>query len=140
MPLSKAEKTILLAVWERISPYIEEFGAQALTRMFRCFPETKIYFHEKNIDPGSSYVRNQGGKIVTAIGTAVQNADNIQEALADLCCLHAYRIRVDPVNFQILDLSVRLGQHGGNNCQKFIPCKLYLGGELTFKVSSQENQ
>ncbi|XP_043945373.1 hemoglobin subunit alpha-D-like isoform X3 [Protopterus annectens] len=101
MPLSKAEKTILLAVWERISPYIEEFGAQALTRMFRCFPETKIYFHEKNIDPGSSYVRNQGGKIVTAIGTAVQNADNIQEALADLCCLHAYRIRVDPVNFQV---------------------------------------
>ncbi|XP_036159071.1 hemoglobin subunit zeta-like [Myotis myotis] len=51
--------------------------------------------------PGSAHLRSHGSKVVAAVGDAVKNID-IASALSKLSELHAYILRVDPVNFKLL--------------------------------------
>lgn len=38
--------------------------------------------------------------MVAALGNAIKNLDNLSQALSELSNLHAYNLRVDPVNFK----------------------------------------
>uniref|UniRef100_A0A8B9PBP3 Globin domain-containing protein n=1 Tax=Apteryx owenii TaxID=8824 RepID=A0A8B9PBP3_APTOW len=61
-------------------------------------------------------IRAHGKKVVNALGNAVKNVDNLSQALSELSNLHAYNLRVDPVNFKLLSqcfqvvLAVHLGK------------------------------
>uniref|UniRef100_A0A4X2K0N1 Hemoglobin subunit zeta n=1 Tax=Vombatus ursinus TaxID=29139 RepID=A0A4X2K0N1_VOMUR len=73
-----------------------------LPRLFTSYPQTKTYFPHFDLHHGSAQMHAHGAKVVSAIGDAVKNIDNIKSALSKLSELHAYILRVDPVNFKLL--------------------------------------
>lgn len=70
-------------------------------RLFTSYPQTKTYFPHFDLHPGSAQLRGHGSKVVAAVGDAVKSIDNIAGALSKLSELHAYVLRVDPVNFKV---------------------------------------
>lgn len=68
--------------------------------MFHAYPPTKTYFPHFDLSQGSDQIRGHGKKVVAALGTAIKNLDNLSQALSELSNLHAYNLRVDPVNFK----------------------------------------
>uniref|UniRef100_A0A663N449 Globin domain-containing protein n=1 Tax=Athene cunicularia TaxID=194338 RepID=A0A663N449_ATHCN len=84
--------------------------------LFITYPQTKTYFPHFDLTRGSDQVRNHGKKVVNALTSAVKNMDNLSQALSELSNLHAYNLRVDPVNFKLLSqcfqvvLAVNLGK------------------------------
>ncbi|XP_043771557.1 hemoglobin subunit zeta-like [Cervus elaphus] len=61
----------------------------------------------------ANQLRAHGSKVVAAVGDAVKSIDNVASALSKLSELHAYVLRVDPVNFKFLShcLLVTLSSH-----------------------------
>ncbi|EFB17125.1 hypothetical protein PANDA_008909, partial [Ailuropoda melanoleuca] len=113
MSLTKAERTIILSMWDKISSQADAIGTQALERLFTSYPQTKTYFPHFDLHPGSPHLHMHGAKVVAALGDAVKSIDNIAGALAKLSELHAYILRVDPVNFKLLShcLLVTVASH-----------------------------
>lgn len=68
--------------------------------MFQSYPPTKTYFPHFDVTQGSEQIRGHGKKFMAALGNAVKNVDNLSQALSELSNLHAYNLRVDPVNFK----------------------------------------
>ncbi|XP_006637257.1 hemoglobin subunit zeta-like [Lepisosteus oculatus] len=100
--LSQEEKDLLVSIWESIAPDAEEIGAEALLRMFTCFPKTKTYFAHLDISPGSAHLRTHGKKIIMAVGDGVKNISTLATTLAPLSLLHAYQLMIHPSNFKLL--------------------------------------
>ncbi|KAM9012640.1 hemoglobin subunit alpha-2 [Guaruba guarouba] len=114
--LTADDKKLIQQVCERSSGHLEQFGAEALERMFITFPQTKTYFPHFDLQHGSDQIRSHGRKVATALANAAKNLDNLSQALSELSNLHAYSLRVDPVNFKLLSqcfqvvLAVHLGK------------------------------
>lgn len=70
-------------------------------RMFLSFPTTKTYFPHFDLAHGSAQVKGHGKKVAEALTTAVGHLDDLPGALSALSDLHAYKLRVDPVNFKV---------------------------------------
>nr|ARB18860.1 hemoglobin alpha D subunit [Anser cygnoides] len=110
------DKKIIAQLWEKVAGHQDEFGNEALQRMFVTYPQTKTYFPHFDLHPGSEQVRSHGKKVAAALGNAVKSLDNISQALSELSNLHAYNLRVDPANFKLLSqcfqvvLAVHLGK------------------------------
>ncbi|KAG8508950.1 Hemoglobin subunit zeta [Galemys pyrenaicus] len=104
MSLTKAERTIILSMWGKMAPQADAIGSEALERLFTSFPQTKTYFPHFDLHAGSAQLRAHGSKVAAAVGDAVKSIDNVSGALAQLSELHAYILRVDPVNFKFLSL------------------------------------
>uniref|UniRef100_A0A8C0S9B4 Hemoglobin subunit zeta n=1 Tax=Canis lupus familiaris TaxID=9615 RepID=A0A8C0S9B4_CANLF len=102
MSLTKAERTIILSMWGKISTQADAIGTEALERLFASFPQTKTYFPHFELRAGSAHLRAHGAKVVAALGDAVRSLDDVAGALSRLSELHAYILRVDPVNFKLL--------------------------------------
>lgn len=68
--------------------------------MFHSYPPTKTYFPHFDMSQGSAQIHEHGRKVVAALTTAIKNLDNLSQALSELSNLHAYNLRVDPVNFK----------------------------------------
>ncbi|XP_006894927.1 PREDICTED: hemoglobin subunit zeta [Elephantulus edwardii] len=102
MSLTKAERTIITSMWGKISTQADCIGTETLERLFASYPQTKTYFPHFDLHPGSAQLRAHGSKVAAALGDAVKNIDNISGALSKLSELHAYILRVDPVNFKLL--------------------------------------
>ncbi|XP_034640544.1 hemoglobin subunit theta-1 isoform X1 [Trachemys scripta elegans] len=98
--LNHDEKQLIKHAWEKVLGHQEDFGAEALERMFSVYPQTKTYFPHFDLHHDSEQIRHHGKKVVTALGDAVRHMDNLSEALSELSNLHAYNLRVDPVNFK----------------------------------------
>ncbi|NXM72120.1 HBAD protein, partial [Serilophus lunatus] len=114
--LTSEDKKLIQAVWEKVSGCQEDVGAETLSRMFATYPQTKTYFPHFDLHQGSDQIRGHGKKVVSALGTAAKSLDNLSQALSELSNLHAYNLRVDPVNFKLLAqcfqvvLAVHLGK------------------------------
>ncbi|XP_038618598.1 hemoglobin subunit zeta [Tachyglossus aculeatus] len=102
MSLTKADKTAVIAIWGKAATQADAIGAESLERLFASYPQTKTYFPHFDLSQGSAQLRGHGSKVIGAIGEAVKNIDNIGGALSKLSELHAYILRVDPVNFKLL--------------------------------------
>ncbi|XP_027738537.1 hemoglobin subunit alpha-2 [Empidonax traillii] len=115
--LTAEDKKLVQQVWEKVSGHQEDVGAEALERMFAAYPTTKTYFPHFDLHHGSDQIRGHGKKVVAALGNAVKNMDNLSQALSELSNLHAYNLRVDPVNFKLLSqcLQVVLAVHLGKD-------------------------
>ncbi|NXD15011.1 HBAD protein, partial [Nothocercus nigrocapillus] len=111
--LTAEDKKLIQQAWGKVQ---DDFGGEALERMFVTFPQTKTYFPHFDLHHGSEQVRGHGKKVVAALGVAVKSIDNLSQALSELSNLHAYNLRVDPVNFKLLSqcfqvvLAVHLGK------------------------------
>ncbi|XP_038007664.1 hemoglobin subunit alpha-D isoform X2 [Motacilla alba alba] len=114
--LTAEDKKLIQQIWGKLGGAEEEVGADALNRMFHSYPPTKTYFPHFDLSPGSDQVRGHGKKVVAALSNAIKNMDNLSQALSELSNLHAYNLRVDPVNFKFLSqclqvsLATRLGK------------------------------
>ncbi|NWX46308.1 HBAD protein, partial [Steatornis caripensis] len=117
--LTADDKKLIQQIWDKVTGHQEEFGAEALQRMFTTYPQTKTYFPHFDLHPGSDQIRSHGKKVVVALGNAVKSIDNLSQALSELSNLHAYNLRVDPPSFalQLLSLcfQVVLAVHLGND-------------------------
>lgn len=69
--------------------------------MFLSFPTTKTYFPHFDLSHGSAQVKGHGKKVGDALTNAVAHIDDLPGALSALSDLHAYKLRVDPVNFKV---------------------------------------
>nr|AJA37802.1 hemoglobin subunit alpha-D [Spinus crassirostris]APA23839.1 alpha-globin D subunit [Spinus magellanicus]APA23840.1 alpha-globin D subunit [Spinus magellanicus]APA23841.1 alpha-globin D subunit [Spinus magellanicus]APA23842.1 alpha-globin D subunit [Spinus magellanicus] len=114
--LTAEDKKLIQQMWGKLGGAEEEIGADALNRMFHSYPPTKTYFPHFDLSPGSDQIHGHGKKVVAALTTAIKNIDNLSQALSELSNLHAYNLRVDPVNFKFLSqclqvsLATRLGK------------------------------
>ncbi|XP_052491417.1 hemoglobin subunit zeta-like [Budorcas taxicolor] len=113
MSLTRAERTIVVSMWSKISTQADAIGTETLERLFSCYPQAKTYFPHFDLHSGSAQLRAHGSKVVAAVGDAVKSIDNVTSALSKLSELHAYVLRVDPVNFKFLShcLLVTLASH-----------------------------
>ncbi|XP_015265379.1 PREDICTED: hemoglobin subunit alpha-D-like [Gekko japonicus] len=71
-------------------------------QLFIVYPTCKTYFPHFDFCAGSAQIRAHGKKVMKALDDALKNADHLHENLAELSNLHAYNLRVDPVNFKLL--------------------------------------
>ncbi|XP_003999021.1 hemoglobin subunit alpha [Felis catus] len=113
MVLSAADKSNVKACWGKIGSHAGEYGAEALERTFCSFPTTKTYFPHFDLSHGSAQVKAHGQKVADALTQAVAHMDDLPTAMSALSDLHAYKLRVDPVNFKFLShcLLVTLACH-----------------------------
>ncbi|XP_062382039.1 hemoglobin subunit alpha-D-like [Sardina pilchardus] len=100
--LSRAEKALLVRIWDRMLPIAEDIGAEALLRMFTTFPKTKTYFAHLDITPRSKQMLSHGKRIVHALHEGAKNISTLATTLAPLSRFHAYQLRIDPSNFKLL--------------------------------------
>lgn len=74
----------------------------SFSRMIVVYPQTKTYFsHWPDLAPGSAHVRAHGKKVMSGIGLAVANIDDLLGGLLTLSERHAFQLRVDPANFKV---------------------------------------
>ncbi|XP_062957451.1 hemoglobin subunit alpha-1 [Cynocephalus volans] len=113
MVLSPADKTNVKALWGKAGDHVTDYGAEALERMFMSFPTTKTYFPHFDLSHDSKQVKEHGKKVANALTNAVAHVDDLPGALSALSDLHAQKLRVDPVNFKLLNhcLVVTLARH-----------------------------
>nr|WAQ14784.1 alpha-D-globin isoform 2 [Eremias multiocellata]WAQ14785.1 alpha-D-globin isoform 2 [Eremias multiocellata] len=102
MMLTAEQRKVILSSWSKVAPEYDDLGGEALTRLFQVYTQSKIYFPHFDLSPGSNDIRRHGQKVIKAIDSAIKNMDNIRGCLSDLSDLHAYNLRVDPVNFKFL--------------------------------------
>ncbi|XP_068102917.1 hemoglobin subunit alpha-like [Hyperolius riggenbachi] len=102
MALNADDKALIQAIWPSIAAHPDQFGGEALYRLFLCYPQTKTYFPKFDFSKGSAHIKTHGKKVVDALSEAVKHLDNIDGALSHLSDLHAYDLRVDPANFPLL--------------------------------------
>ncbi|KAM7371832.1 hypothetical protein PAMP_009042 [Pampus punctatissimus] len=109
MSLTAKDKDVVRAFWSKVSGKKDDIGADALNRMMIVYPQTKTYFsHWKDLSPGSAQVRKHGSTVMKAVGDAVGKIDDLSSGLLNLSELHAFTLRVDPVNFKILGLNIEV--------------------------------
>ncbi|XP_015498185.1 hemoglobin subunit alpha-D [Parus major] len=114
--LTAEDKKLIQQIWGKLGGAEEDIGAETLWRMFHAYPPTKTYFPHFDMSQGSDQIRGHGKKVVIALTNAIKNIDNLSQAMSELSNLHAYNLRVDPVNFKFLAqclqvvLATRLGK------------------------------
>ncbi|XP_062381929.1 hemoglobin subunit alpha-2-like [Sardina pilchardus] len=102
MSLSEKEKTTVRDFFGKISALSDEVGTESLTRLLVVYPQTKSYFdHWKETTPYSAPVRKHGITVMGGIYEAVGKLDDLTGGLLTLSELHAFMLRVDPVNFKL---------------------------------------
>lgn len=70
--------------------------------MLVVYPQTKIYFSKwDDVSFYSSQVKNHGKTVMGGLTTAVDNINDLKNGLAKLSEIHAFDLKVDPVNFRV---------------------------------------
>ncbi|CAI9600536.1 unnamed protein product [Staurois parvus] len=117
MTFSAAEKAAIISIWDNISGNVKIIMLTFDSRLFLSFPQTKTYFNHLDLRHGSTDLRRHGGKVLGALGEAAKHLDNLEDALAKISDLHAYNLRVDPGNFELLShcILVVLASHLPND-------------------------
>ncbi|KAM5151923.1 hemoglobin subunit alpha-C [Mantella aurantiaca] len=106
MALNADDKAHIRAIWPSIASHAEQYGAEALYRMFLCHPQTKTYFPNFDCHANSAHLKSHGKKVVNALTEVVKHLDHPETAMTHLSDLHAYTLRVDPGNFALLNKNI----------------------------------
>ncbi|NP_001268632.1 hemoglobin subunit beta-Y [Mesocricetus auratus] len=113
------EKAAITSIWDKVD--LEKAGGETLGRLLIVYPWTQRFFEKfGNLSPpqaimGNPRIRAHGKKVLTSLGLAVQNMDNLKETFAHLSELHCDKLHVDPENFKLLGnmLVIVLSSHLG---------------------------
>ncbi|CAH6792809.1 hemoglobin subunit beta-Y [Phodopus roborovskii] len=113
------EKAAITSIWNKVD--LEKAGGETLGRLLIVYPWTQRFFDKfGNLSSapaimGNPRIRAHGKKVLTSLGLAVQNMDNLKEAFAHLSELHCDKLHVDPENFKLLGnmLVIVLSSHLG---------------------------
>ncbi|XP_006637263.1 hemoglobin subunit epsilon-like [Lepisosteus oculatus] len=116
---SDEERKAITSIWGKVD--VESAGHQALVRLLIVYPWTQRYFSSfGNLSSaaailGNPKVKHHGKTVLTALGDAVKNMDNIKATFSKLSELHSEKLHVDPENFRLLGetlVIVLAGQFG----------------------------
>ncbi|EDM18108.1 rCG39434, isoform CRA_a [Rattus norvegicus] len=100
------EKAAIISIWEKVD--LEKIGGETLGRLLIVYPWTQRFFDKfGNLSSalaimGNPRIRAHGKKVLTSLGSAVENMDNLKETFAHLSELHCDKLHVDPQNFKLL--------------------------------------
>ncbi|XP_051005079.1 hemoglobin subunit beta-H0 [Acomys russatus] len=100
------EKAAITSIWNKVD--LEKAGGETLGRLLIVYPWTQRFFDKfGNLSSaqaimGNPRIRAHGKKVLTSLGLAVKNMDNLKEAFAPLSELHCDKLHVDPENFKLL--------------------------------------
>ncbi|KAG9280087.1 hemoglobin cathodic subunit alpha [Astyanax mexicanus] len=107
MSLTAKDKAVVKAIWGKIGGKADAIGHEALARMLVVYPQTKTYFsHWSDLSPDSDEAKKHGKNVMGAITGAVENMDDLVGELSGLSELHAFKLRMDPVNYKILSHNI----------------------------------
>uniref|UniRef100_A0A2K6EP14 Globin domain-containing protein n=1 Tax=Propithecus coquereli TaxID=379532 RepID=A0A2K6EP14_PROCO len=92
-----------------------------LTRLLVVYPWTQRFFDNfGNLSSASAImgnpkVKDHGKKVLTSLGEAIKNMDDLKGTFAHLSELHCDRLHVDPENFKLLgnELVIVLAKYFG---------------------------
>nr|P10777.1 RecName: Full=Hemoglobin subunit alpha-1; AltName: Full=Alpha-1-globin; AltName: Full=Hemoglobin alpha-1 chain [Notothenia neglecta] len=102
--LSDKDKAAVKALWSKIGKSADAIGNDALSRMIVVYPQTKTYFsHWPSVTPGHPDIKAHGKKVMGGLAIAVSKINDLKAGLSNLSQQHAYKLRVDPANFKILN-------------------------------------
>ncbi|XP_003512678.1 hemoglobin subunit beta-H0 isoform X1 [Cricetulus griseus] len=99
------EKAAITSIWDKVD--LEKVGGETLGRLLIVYPWTQRFFDKfGNLSSataimGNPRIRAHGKKVLTSLGLAVQNMDNLKETFAHLSELHCDKLHVDPENFKV---------------------------------------
>ncbi|XP_052011956.1 hemoglobin subunit beta-H0 [Apodemus sylvaticus] len=122
------EKAAITSIWDKVD--LEKVGGETLGRLLIVYPWTQRFFDKfGNLSSplaimGNPRIRSHGKKVLTSLGSAVKNMDNLKETFAPLSELHCDKLHVDPENFKLL----------GN--MLVIVLSSYFGKEFTAEVQA----
>ncbi|XP_012642084.1 hemoglobin subunit gamma [Microcebus murinus] len=113
------EKAIITSLWGKVN--VEEAGGEALGRLLVVYPWTQRFFDNfGNLSSASAIMGNpkvkaHGKKVLTSLGEAIKNMDDLKGTFAHLSELHCDRLHVDPENFKLLgnELVIVLAKYFG---------------------------
>ncbi|XP_059108404.1 hemoglobin subunit beta-H1-like [Peromyscus eremicus] len=113
------EKAAITSIWDKVD--MEKIGGETLGRLLIVYPWTQRFFDKfGNLSSvpaimGNPRIRAHGKKVLTSLGLAVKNMDNLKEVFAHLSELHCDKLHVDPENFKLLGnmLVIVLSSHSG---------------------------
>ncbi|XP_069325488.1 hemoglobin subunit gamma [Eulemur rufifrons] len=113
------EKTVITSLWGKVN--VEEAGGEALGRLLVVYPWTQRFFDNfGNLSSASAIMGNpkvkaHGKKVLTSLGDAIKNMDDLKGTFAHLSELHCDRLHVDPENFKLLgnELVIVLAKYFG---------------------------
>ncbi|XP_073399298.1 hemoglobin subunit alpha-3-like [Dendrobates tinctorius] len=106
MPLTESEKALILNLWSKIAPRVNDLGGEVLERLFINFPQTKQHFPNFDFSHGSDDLKDHGGKILKALGKAAHHLDDLDRALSHLSDLH--NLKLDPGKFKLLSHTIKI--------------------------------
>ncbi|XP_031243557.1 hemoglobin subunit beta-H0 [Mastomys coucha] len=114
------EKAAITSLWDKVD--LEKVGGETLGRLLIVYPWTQRFFDKfGNLSSslaimGNPRIKAHGKKVLTSLGLAVKNMDNLKETFAHLSELHCDKLHVDPENFKLLGnmLVIVLSSYFGN--------------------------
>ncbi|KAM4845310.1 hemoglobin subunit gamma-like [Thomomys bottae] len=100
------EKALITNIWGHVN--VEEIGGETLGRLLVVYPWTQRFFDKfGNLSSpdaimGNPNVKAHGKKVLTSLGDAIKNLDDLKSTFAHLSELHCDKLHVDPENFKLL--------------------------------------
>ncbi|XP_072132763.1 hemoglobin subunit alpha-like [Mobula birostris] len=115
MAFSDSEKQIMEEIGNHIKANAEAWGADALVRLFKVYPQTKRNFKKftgfEDCDPS---VRNHGRLVMNALADAAHDVDHMGKHLEGLAIEYREELQMDPhyihllTNCIVLTLAIHL--------------------------------
>ncbi|XP_025230138.1 hemoglobin subunit gamma [Theropithecus gelada] len=103
---TEEDKGTITSLWGKVN--VEDVGGETLGRLLVVYPWTQRFFDSfGNLSSASAIMGNpkvkaHGKKVLTSLGDAIKNLDDLKGTFAQLSELHCDKLHVDPENFRLL--------------------------------------
>ncbi|XP_003465398.2 hemoglobin subunit gamma-like, partial [Cavia porcellus] len=99
------DKAAIARIWKKAD--VEAIGGETLGRLLVVYPWTQRFFDNfgklssVSAIMGNPKVKVHGRKVLTSLGEAMKNVDDLKSTFAPLSELHCDKLHVDPENFKV---------------------------------------
>nr|Q9GLX4.3 RecName: Full=Hemoglobin subunit gamma-1; AltName: Full=Gamma-1-globin; AltName: Full=Hemoglobin gamma-1 chain [Plecturocebus moloch]AAG33928.1 gamma1-globin [Plecturocebus moloch] len=100
------DKAAITSLWGKVN--VEDAGGETLGRLLVVYPWTQRFFDSfgslssPSAIMGNPKVKAHGVKVLTSLGEAIKNLDDLKGTFDQLSELHCDKLHVDPENFRLL--------------------------------------
>nr|AAG33927.1 hybrid gamma1/gamma2-globin [Aotus nancymaae] len=100
------DKAAITGLWAKVN--VEDAGGETLGRLLVVYPWTQRFFDSfgslssPSAIMGNPKVKAHGVKVLTSLGEAIKNLDDLKGTFGQLSELHCDKLHVDPENFRLL--------------------------------------
>nr|P68030.2 RecName: Full=Hemoglobin subunit gamma; AltName: Full=Gamma-globin; AltName: Full=Hemoglobin gamma chain [Alouatta belzebul]P68031.2 RecName: Full=Hemoglobin subunit gamma; AltName: Full=Gamma-globin; AltName: Full=Hemoglobin gamma chain [Alouatta caraya]AAB92229.1 gamma hemoglobin [Alouatta caraya]AAB92230.1 gamma hemoglobin [Alouatta belzebul] len=100
------DKAAITSLWGKVN--VEDAGGETLGRLLVVYPWTQRFFDSfgslssPSAIMGNPKVKAHGVKVLTSLGEAIKNLDDLKGTFGSLSELHCDKLHVDPENFRLL--------------------------------------